>query len=75
MRSFSEKNDNKLPEEYESTLRRWLMMWHYAKLREPEHLAKLPQAERERFQAFWTDVRTLLRQAGQQHKIVGTAND
>ena len=75
MRSLSEKNDNKLSEESELTLRRWLMIWHFAKLREPEHLAKLPQAERQRFQAFWTDVRTLLRQAGQEHKNVGTAND
>jgi tetratricopeptide (TPR) repeat protein len=63
-RTQLEDNEAKLRPVVQPTLQHWLGDSDFAGVRDPEALAKLPEAERQDWQKLWADVQELFAKAG-----------
>jgi serine/threonine-protein kinase len=58
-----EKDANQAGADLRKQMQHWLLDPDFAGVRGPEHLAKLPEAERQAWQKLWKDVADMLKQA------------
>jgi superkiller protein 3 len=59
-------NEAKIRPALQPTMQRWLGAPEFARVRDPEALAKLPEAERQDWQKLWAEVQELFAKAGGQ---------
>jgi serine/threonine-protein kinase len=61
------------------TLRRWRQDWRLASVRESEDLAKLPMAERKKWEALWVEIEAVIQRAAtsenQRHDVLDENED